>query len=53
MIVATDYYSKWPEVASCESVTSSSIIELLTGLFDRYGQVEEVVTNNGTQFAVV
>jgi hypothetical protein len=50
LLVAMDYYSKWPEVALCGSATSAAVIEFLTGLFDRFGLVEEVVTDNGVQF---
>jgi transposase InsO family protein len=34
----------------CGSATSTAVIEFLTGLFDRFGLVEEVVTDNGVQF---
>jgi transposase InsO family protein len=50
VIVATDVYSKWPEVAACGSPTSSAVIEFLTSLFDRFGLVEEITTDNGVQF---
>ena len=50
MIVLIDYYSKWPEAATCEYVTSGSVISFLTQLFDRFGLVEEIVTDNGPQF---
>jgi len=50
MLVAMDFYSKWPEVALCGSPTSSAAITFLTGLFDRFGLVEELVTNNGVHF---
>lgn len=50
MLVAMDYFSKWPEAATCESVTSSAVIEFLNGLFDRHGLVEEISTDNGPQF---
>ena len=50
MLVAMDYFSKWPEAATCESVTSSAVIDFLNGLFDRYGLVEEISTDNGPQF---
>ncbi len=50
VIVAIDMYSKWPEVAACGSPTSSKVIEFLTSMFDRFGLVEEVVTDNGVQF---
>lgn len=50
VIVAVDMYSKWPEVAACGSPTSASVIEFLTSIFDRFGLVEEIVTDNGVQF---
>ena len=50
LLVAMDYYSKWPEVALCGSATSATVIEFLTGMFDRFGLVDEVVTDNGVQF---
>ena len=34
-------------------MTSSSVIEFLTSMFDRYGLVEEIVTDNGSQFTSV
>jgi hypothetical protein len=50
LIVAIDHFSKWPEVAACGNVTSSSVIEFLTSLFDRFGLVNEIITDNGAQF---
>lgn len=50
LLVAMDYYSKWPEVTMCSSATSATVIQFLTGLFDRFGLVEEIVTDNGVQF---
>jgi hypothetical protein len=50
MLVAIDYFSKWPEARTVEYVTSSAVINFLTTLFDRFGLVEEVVTDNGPQF---
>ena len=53
MIVTIDYFSKWPEVATCSCVTSGAVIEFLNRLFDRFGLVEEIVIDNGTQFTSV
>ena len=50
MLVAMDVYSKWPEAALCGAPTSTAAITFLTGLFDRFGLVEELVTDNGVQF---
>jgi hypothetical protein len=33
LLVAMDYYTKWPEAALCGSATSAAVIEFLTGLF--------------------
>ena len=50
IIVAVDHFSKWPEVGVSGSVTSSVIIDFLTVLFDRFGLIEELITDNGVQF---
>ena len=49
MLVLVDYYSKWPEAATCEYVTSASVISFLTQIFDRFRFVEGIVTDNGQQ----
>ena len=53
MILAIDYFSEWPEVATCSTVISGAVIEFLNRLFDRFGLVEEIVTDNGSQFTSV
>jgi hypothetical protein len=50
LIVAVDYYSKWPEVGMCGSPTTAAVTDFLTGLFERFGLVEEITTDNGVQF---
>jgi RNase H-like domain found in reverse transcriptase/Integrase zinc binding domain/Integrase core domain/Reverse transcriptase (RNA-dependent DNA polymerase) len=50
LIVAVDYYSKWPEAATCGNPTTEAVIEFLTILFDRFGLVDEICTDNGVQF---
>jgi len=53
LLVAMDYYGKWSEVAYrgrlCGSAISAAVIGFLTALFDRFGLVEEVVTDNGSR----
>lgn len=49
IVAAIDYYSKWPEAAACGTVTSATLIQFLTAIFDRFGLVDEVVTDNGPQ----
>jgi len=50
MIAAINYFSKWPEVATCSSVTSgaATVFELSVRLDSV--SVEEIVTDNGSQF---
>ncbi|CAH8583497.1 unnamed protein product [Dicrocoelium dendriticum] len=49
-LVATCYYSKWPEIHLCGDVTTSTVIRWLKHLFARFGFPEEIVTDNGPQF---
>jgi len=50
LLVAVDLHSKRPEVMMCGTVTSTKVIEFLTSLFNRFGLVDEIVTDNGRQF---
>lgn len=50
IIVAMDYFTKWPEVTVCGQPTTKAVIDFLTALFDRFGLVEEICTDNGVQF---
>ena len=49
-LVGVDVHSKWPEVVSVSSTTSSSTIEDLRNLFARCGIPEQIVGDNGAQF---
>ena len=49
-MVVVDGHSKWPEVHLMASTTASKTIEVLSGLFSRYGLPEVVVSDNGPQF---
>lgn len=50
ILVATCFYSKWPEATACGEVTTSTIIKWLRYLFARFGLPEEIVSDNGPQF---
>ena len=50
-IVATDYFSRYPEVIKLTTTTSSSIISALKSIFARYGIPEEVLSDNGPQYS--
>ena len=51
LLVITDYYSNFIEVARLNSVTSRSVIKEMKAVFDRYGIPDILVTDNGPQFA--
>ena len=49
-MVVVDAHSKWPEVHLMSSTTTSKTIQVLRGLFSRYGLPEVLVSDNGPQF---
>ncbi|XP_030608895.1 uncharacterized protein K02A2.6-like [Archocentrus centrarchus] len=49
-LVIVDAHSKWPEVHIMDSTTSSKTIQVLRGLFSRYGIPHSLVSDNGPQF---
>ena len=50
-LLAIDAHSKWLEVLQMASTTAESIIDALRYLFSRFGLAEELVSDNGPQFA--
>lgn len=44
-------YSKCPEVHFCSETTTSTVIRFLVSVFGREGYTEEVICDNGPQFA--
>lgn len=50
-IVCVDYYSKWPEIAKLDSLTSRKTIYRLKSVFARFGIPDEVRSDNGPQFS--
>ena len=51
LLVISDYYSNYIEVARVASVTSRSIIKKLKAVFARFGIPEVLVSDNGPQFS--
>ncbi|XP_015778582.1 PREDICTED: uncharacterized protein LOC107356488 [Acropora digitifera] len=51
LLVITDYYSNFIEVARLNSVTFRSVIKEMKAVFARYGIPDVLVTDNGPQFA--
>lgn len=49
-MVVIEAHSKWPEVSIMSSITTSTTIQVLRGLFSRYGLPEVLVSDNGPQF---
>ena len=51
LLVISDYYSNYIEVAHITSITSRSIRSELKAVFVRFGIPEVLVTDNGAQFS--
>ncbi|XP_055527654.1 uncharacterized protein K02A2.6-like [Wyeomyia smithii] len=49
-LILVDAYSKWPEVVRTRQTTSPATIEILEGIFARFGNPEALVSDNGRQF---
>ena len=50
-LLCVDYYSKWIEVAKLDNLTSGNIICHLKSQFVPYGIPEELLSDNGPQYA--
>ena len=51
LLVVSDYYSNFIEVARLSSLTSRAVIKELKAVFARYGVPDTLVTDNGSQFS--
>jgi transposase InsO family protein len=51
LLVIVDYYSNYVEVESVKSATSANVIKVFHAMFARWGIAQELVTDNGPQFA--
>ena len=49
MLVCMDYYSKWPEIAAVDEISSDQIITELGKIFGRLGYPKTLVSDNGKQ----
>jgi transposase InsO family protein len=50
-LVCVDYYSKWPEIARLDNLSSKTTVTHLKSMFARYGIPDVVRSDNGPQFA--
>ena len=50
-LVIVDAHSKWPEIMRMKSTTASATVQVTRETFARFGLPEQVVTDNGPQFA--
>lgn len=51
LLVATDYYSRFVEVAIMTSMTATITIKKLREMFARFGYPEEIICDNGQPFS--
>ncbi|XP_064468539.1 uncharacterized protein K02A2.6-like [Ornithodoros turicata] len=50
-LVITDYYSRFPEIAPLEDLSSKTVIHHCQSVFARHGIPDEVMSDNGPQFS--
>ena len=48
--IGVDSFSKWPEVHRCKNPTTEITMKFLHELFARFGVVDTIVSDNGSQF---
>lgn len=51
-IIVVDSFSKWPEIQRIRKPTTQSMKNFLLELFARFGVVDTIVTDNGSQFTL-
>ena len=50
-LLVIDYFSRYIEVAKLDSLTSENVIAKMKSIFSRHGIPEEVISDNGPQYA--
>ena len=50
IIVAVDYFTRWPEAKAVSTITSEDVTEFLVEVFSRHGTPQLVLMDNGVQF---
>ena len=49
--VMVDCFSNWPEISKLDNLTVTNVISYIKSQIPRYGIPDEVITDNGSQFA--
>ncbi|XP_064467881.1 uncharacterized protein K02A2.6-like [Ornithodoros turicata] len=50
-LIVTDYYSRYPEIARLSSLSAATVVNHCKSIFARLGIPNEVISDNGPQFA--
>jgi hypothetical protein len=50
-LITVDYFSKWPEISNLNNLSAKHVIEMLKCQIAKYGIPDEIITDNGPQFA--
>lgn len=50
-LLTVDYFSKWPDIAKLETLTSKCVISHVKSEMAKYGIPDIVISDNGPQFA--
>ena len=50
-LLLVDYYSKFPIIRKLSSITSSSVITQMKGIFDEHGIAEALISDGRTQYS--
>ena len=52
LVAVHDLHSKWPEIATAGTVTTTTIINILQHMFTKWGLPEAIITDNGPQIHI-
>ena len=50
-LITVDHYSKWPELAKLDNLSSNNTISYLKSQFARYGVPDKLLSDNGPQYS--
>ena len=50
-LLIVDYFSKWPEISKLDNLSVNNVISYMKSQISRYGIPDELISDNGPQFA--